>query len=237
MRNWSSVRLTSLPKITQLPANFYRGCSVSEIPAGPWGQHYPTQAFRGGSRFPGKRFPSGVSIRSVLFPKSMFFCTRSLLPSPSLIMTNVLFHSSSLPLKMNFCWWLLLGVGDALKQKIVTKETTPGTASGLFCVSGGKGSGFCSVFDNILALALRGCCQMSRRSLLWHCCFSWKYSVQLSLERRISPFFYPWGHPQDNIIVSNMCLMIWVIHLLKTYGNWGEGCGVGYHVLQQESPQ
>ena len=237
MRNWSTLTLNSLPKITQMLPNFYRGCRVSEIPPGPWRQHYPTQAFGGGSRFPGKCFPSRVSVRSVLFPKSTSFGTRSLFPSPSLMMTNVLFHSSSLPLKMNFCWWLLLGVGDALKQKIVTKETSPGTASGLLCVSGRKGSGFCFVSDNILALAPRGCCQMSRRSLLWRCCFSWKYSVQLSLERRISPFSYPWGHPQDDIIVSNTYLTVWVIHLLKTYGNWGEGCGVGERVLQQGSPQ
>ena len=52
-------------------------------------------------------------------------------------------------------------------------------------------------------------------------------SGQLSLQRRIFPFLCSRGHPQNNIIMSNVCLTVWVIHLVKSveqgWGMWNWG--------------
>lgn len=188
MRNWGTVRLNSLPKISQLAWYLLQWVLCLRDPGGPWTQHCPTQPCKGGSRFPQECFPPGISVRSVLSPKSTSSCISSLLPSPSLVMTNFPFITPPLhPLQMNFCWWLFLDLEDPLKQKIVTKETFPGTASGLPCVPGGRTVG------SILSL-ITFYLWLSGDTARWAeeaCCdtaaFPWKCSAQLAKENLSLP--------------------------------------------------
>ena len=187
MRNWGTVRLKSLPKISQL-ACYLLQWMLSQRSQRFMNSALPHPALQGRQQISRWVFPPGISVRSAPSLKSMSSCMSSLLPSPSLVMTNFPFITPPLhPLKMHFCWWLFLGLEDPLKQKIVTKETFPGTASGLPCVSGGRTVGsilslipfYFWLSGDAARWAEEACCDTAA--------FSWKCSTQLAKENLSLP--------------------------------------------------